>query len=220
MWTMTGVVSLASPLKDGFVLLDGVVIELSDTPGEAVLTVNLMVLLTPCGLPRELAWVATAWYWPLEREGLAPPEFQPPGALVASALETSVFEELKMWTTTAVVSLASPLKDGVVLFDGEGIESSVTLGEAVLTVNLMGLLAPCGLPRELAWVATAWYWPLEREGLAPPEFQPPGALVASALETSLLEELKMWTTTAVVSLASPLEDGGVWFDGGGVEAGR
>src|SRR6202035_2651671 len=141
MWTMTGVVSLASPLKDGFVLLDGVVIELSDTPGEAVLTVNLMVLLTPCGLPRELAWVATAWYWPLEREGLAPPEFQPPGALVASALETSVFEELKMWTTTAVVSLASPLKDGVVLFDGEGIESSVTLGEAVLTVNLMVLLA-------------------------------------------------------------------------------
>ena len=40
--------------------------------------------------------LATAWYWPLEREGLAPPEFQPPGALVASALETSLFEELKM----------------------------------------------------------------------------------------------------------------------------
>ena len=94
-----------------------------------------------------------------------------------------------MWTTTAVVSLASPANDGVVLLDGEEIELRLTLGDAVLTVNLMLLLSPCGFETELTWVATAWYSPLDRAGLALPEFHVPGALVASALETSVFEEL-------------------------------
>ena len=94
MWTMTGVVSLASPLKDGFVLLEGEVIEFSDTLGDAVLTVNLMLLLVPAGLLTELAWVAAAVYSPLDRAGLALPEFQLPGAFVASALATSVLSAL------------------------------------------------------------------------------------------------------------------------------
>src|SRR6202035_158170 len=134
----TAVVSLASPLKDGVVLLDGEEMELSVTVGEVVSTVNLMLLLVPPGFPTELACVATAWYSPLERAGLALPEFQLPGALVASALETSLFEELKMWTTTGVVSVASPLNDGFVFFDGEEIEFSVTVGEAVTIVKVTG----------------------------------------------------------------------------------
>ncbi len=94
-----------------------------------------------------------------------------------------------MWTTTGVVSVASPLKDGLVLFDGEVIDFRVTLGEAVLMVNLTPLLVPAGFPSELDWVATAVYWPLDRAGLALPEFHVPGALVASALATCSLEEL-------------------------------
>ena len=94
-----------------------------------------------------------------------------------------------MRTVTCSVSLAVPVKEGVESLEGEGGWFSVTVGDAVSTVNLMVLLTPCGLPRELDWVATAWYWPLDRDGLALPEFQLPGALVASALETSLFEEL-------------------------------
>jgi hypothetical protein len=138
MWTITGVVSLASPLKEGVAFFDGEEIEFNETVGEAVLTVNLMAVLFPSGFETELDWVATAVYSPLDRAGLALPEFHVPGAFVASALETSVFEELKMWTTTGSVSLASPLKEGVVFFDGEEIEFSVTVGDAVMTVNVTG----------------------------------------------------------------------------------
>jgi hypothetical protein len=60
-----------------------------------------------------------------------------------------------MWTTTWVWSLASPLKDGFVLFDGDGGPVSVTVGEAVLIVNVTLLLLPAGFPSELGWVAIA-----------------------------------------------------------------
>ncbi len=73
--------------------------------------------------------------------------------------------------------------------EGEGGWFSVTVGDAVSTVKLIVLLAPCGLPSELAWVATAVYWPLESGLVACPEFHSPGAFVASALETSTLNTL-------------------------------
>jgi hypothetical protein len=60
-----------------------------------------------------------------------------------------------MLTVTVVVSLASPLNDGLVLFDGDAGLFNVTVGEAVLTANVTLLLLPAGFPNELGWVATA-----------------------------------------------------------------
>ena len=72
---------------------------------------------------------------------------------------------------TGVLSLADPLKDGAVLFDGDGGAFKVTAGDVVSTVKVTGLLAPEGLPSELSCVATAVYCPLDRAGLALPETQ-------------------------------------------------
>jgi hypothetical protein len=58
-------------------------------------------------------------------------------------------------TVTVVVSLASPLKDGFVLFDGDGGWLNDTVGDAVLTTNVTLLLLPSGFPSELGCVATA-----------------------------------------------------------------
>ncbi|MCW3028078.1 MAG: hypothetical protein JWN81_1289 [Solirubrobacterales bacterium] len=60
-----------------------------------------------------------------------------------------------MWTTTWVVSLALPLKDGFVLFDSDGGPVSVTVGEAVLIENSTVALVPGSLPSEVDWVAYA-----------------------------------------------------------------
>lgn len=93
MWIVTCSVSLANPVKEGVVLLDGDLTELNATVGAAVLTVKLTVLLLPVGFPSELAWVAIAEYCPLERAGLAPPELQSPPVPPAVALDTSVDPE-------------------------------------------------------------------------------------------------------------------------------
>jgi hypothetical protein len=54
-----------------------------------------------------------------------------------------------------VLSLAVPVKDGVVLLDGDFVAFNVTVGELVLTVKVTGSLTPAGLPSELGWVAWA-----------------------------------------------------------------
>ena len=52
-----------------------------------------------------------------------------------------------MSIVTAVVSLAKPVKDGVVSFDSGVVWLSVTTGEAVSTVNVTGgSLTPPGFP--------------------------------------------------------------------------
>jgi hypothetical protein len=58
---------------------------------------------------------------------------------------------------TAVVSLAVPVKDGVVSLEGDLGVLSVTLGAAVSTVNVTGALRPAGSPNELGSVAIAVY---------------------------------------------------------------
>src|ERR1035441_7852483 len=87
-----------------------------------------------------------------------------------------------MSIVTVVMSLAVPVNDGVRLFDGEGGRFSVTVGEAVSTSNVTGLLSPSGFPSELGWTATAVYSPLESDGLALPELQLPPVPVAAAFE--------------------------------------
>ncbi|HWW90656.1 MAG TPA: hypothetical protein VNY35_07745, partial [Solirubrobacteraceae bacterium] len=78
-----------------------------------------------------------------------------------------------MLTVTVVVSLASPLNDGFVSFDGDVGWFKLTTGEAVFTTKVTGLLLPAGFPNELGCVARAVYVPLDKAGLASPELQPP-----------------------------------------------
>src|SRR6202035_1819198 len=89
MWIVTVSVSLANPVNDGVVLLDGVLIEFSVTVGGDVLTVNVTALLLPAGFPSELGWLACAVYSPAHRDGLASPELQPPPVPDAVANETA-----------------------------------------------------------------------------------------------------------------------------------
>ena len=86
--------------------------------------------------------------------------------LGAVAFVTSRLAELKIWTTTEGVSLAVPVKVGLVLLEGDFGCVRVTVGGAVLTVNAIGLLSPAGFPAELGCTATAVYWPLTRAGAA------------------------------------------------------
>ena len=144
MRTMTGVVSLADPLKDGEVLFDGDGGAFKVTVGEFVSTMNVRGSLTPEGFPIELSWVAIAVYCPLASAGLAPPEVQSPPVPEAVAVETTapfVVAPAWIWTVTGVVSLAKPLNDGVVSLDGETGWSNVTVGELVSTVNVTGALS-------------------------------------------------------------------------------
>ena len=87
-------VSLAEPLNDGAVLLDGDFTGSNVTVGEVVSTTNVTGELVPAGFPSELVWLATAVYvcFPLARLGFALPEVQLPPVDVAVALETSEFE--------------------------------------------------------------------------------------------------------------------------------
>jgi hypothetical protein len=86
---------------------------------------------------------------------------------------------------TSSVSLALPVKDGVVSFDGDGGWLKVTVGAEVLTVKVTVLLFPAGFPSALGCVAIAVYSPLERAGLASPELQSPPLPGAVALETTV-----------------------------------
>ena len=109
-------------------------------------TVNVTGSLLPAGFPRiELTWVAIAVYCPLARAGLALPDVQPAPVPVAVAAETTApfaVTPAWIWTVTGVVSLAVPVKDGVVLLEGDGGGLKVTLGAAVSTVNVTGALVP------------------------------------------------------------------------------
>ena len=112
-------------------------------------TVNVAGSLLPAGFEgSELAWVATAVYCPLESAGLALLDVQPPPLPVAVAIETTgpfAVVPAWIWTVTGVMSLAAPVKDGVVLLEGEVGEFKVTVGAAVklvFTVNETGGLVP------------------------------------------------------------------------------
>jgi hypothetical protein len=64
---------------------------------------------------------------------------------VAVAIATSVpfsVAPVWIWTVIGVVSLAVPVKAGVVLLDGDSGEFKVTLGAAVSTVNVTAALVP------------------------------------------------------------------------------
>jgi hypothetical protein len=87
-------------------------------------------------------------------------------------------------TVTVVVSLAKPVKEGVVFLDGDFGGFKVTVGAEVLTVKVTVLLFPAAFPSELGCVAIAVYSPLERALLAVPEVQLPPLGFAVALETS------------------------------------
>ena len=83
------------------------------------------------------------------------------------------------------MSLADPVKDGVVLLEGDFTGFKVTAGELVSTTNVTGELVPAGFPSELGCVATAVYWPLESAGLALLDVQPPPSGVAVAVEMTV-----------------------------------
>src|SRR2546430_15668463 len=83
MRTMTGVVSLADPLKDGAVSFAGDGGAFKVTVGDVVSTAKVTDLLAPGGLPSELSCVATAVYWPLASAGLASPDAKAPPVPVA-----------------------------------------------------------------------------------------------------------------------------------------
>ena len=108
-------------------------------------TVNVTGALSPRGFPSELFWMATEVYCPIDRAGLALPDVQPAPVPVAVAVETAVpfaVAPAWIWTVTRVESLAVPLKDGVVLSEGDLGEFNVTVGAAVSTVNVTGELIP------------------------------------------------------------------------------
>src|SRR4051794_1091511 len=87
-----------------------------------------------------------------------------------------------MCTTTLVVALAVPVKEGVVSWPGLFGATSVTFGELRSTTKLTGALLPSGLPSELVWVACAVYSPIGSAGpeLTGPHLPPLGAVEALA----------------------------------------
>jgi hypothetical protein len=89
MFTVTGLLSLAEPVKVGAVVLDGDGGLFNVTAGAAVSTVNVAAELVPGGLPSELVCVAVAVYCPLAKVGLALPEVQAPPVPGAVAVETT-----------------------------------------------------------------------------------------------------------------------------------
>jgi hypothetical protein len=93
-----------------------------------------------------------------------------------------------MSTVTGVVSLAVPVKEGVVLLERNAGEFSVTTGGLVLTVKLTELLVPGGLPSGLASVATAEYVPFCRGGVTLVELHLPPEGLAVRCATSACKE--------------------------------
>jgi hypothetical protein len=88
-------------------------------------------------------------------------------------------------TVTGVVSLAKPVKEGVVLLLSGAGWWRLTVGGFVFTVNDTVLLCPVPLPSELSCAATAVYSPLSSAGLASPELQPPPVPDAVAVDTAV-----------------------------------
>ena len=76
-----------------------------------------------------------------------------------------------MSIVTGVVSLAKPVKDGVVSFDSGVGWFSLTVGAAVSTVNVTASLAPFSSAR-LVCVACAVYTPSARVSLGPTDHVP------------------------------------------------
>jgi hypothetical protein len=93
---------------------------------------------------------------------------------------------------TAAVSLAVPVNEGTVLFDGDGGWPKVTVGELVFTSNVTDSLTPLALPSELGWVAIAVYCPLVRAGLALLDVHPPLLGVAVPVETTVPVAVAPW----------------------------
>src|SRR5207248_176292 len=97
-------------------------------------TVNVTGPLLPAGFPgSKLAWVATAVYCPVDRAGLALLDAQPapvPVAVVSETIVPFAVAPAWIWTVTGVMSLAVPVKDGVMLLDGDWGEVNVTVGAA------------------------------------------------------------------------------------------
>src|SRR5947209_5820841 len=91
MWIVTVVVSLAVPLNDGVVSLDGEAGDLSVPAGDVVLTVKHTLLLVPAAFPSALCPYTTLFRscLPASSAGLAGDELQPPPVPVAVALETT-----------------------------------------------------------------------------------------------------------------------------------
>src|ERR1700694_1663300 len=90
MWIVTGSVSVANPVNEGVVLLDGDLTPFKITVGGDVSMVNVTGLLLPVGFPSELGCVAIALYSPADSAGLASPELQPPPVPGAVAPETGL----------------------------------------------------------------------------------------------------------------------------------
>ncbi len=152
--TVTGVVSLAPPEKDGVVWLETSAIRSSVTTGASVLTSKAFVVsLLPSALPRPLFSVANAVKvcLPLGSAGLsAGVDHLPPEAVVATLAIWVVVPASSTCTTTSVFSLAVPEKDGVVFFECSAGWTIVTTGGSVLTSNdFVGSLLPSGFPRPL-----------------------------------------------------------------------
>ena len=96
-------------------------------------------------------------YCPIGSAGLALPEVQPPPVPVAVAADTiAPFAVGPTWirTVTGCVSVAVPVKDGVVSYGGELGAFNVTAGAPVLTVKVTGGLRPVS-PAAFVSIATA-----------------------------------------------------------------
>ena len=135
--------------------------------------------------------------------------FPPAAVVVADA--TSV-DPSKTWTTTSVASLAVPENPGMILFDGVAGCTIVTTGGSVLTSKVTFALSPSALPRPLFSFATAVNVPVVSALLSVLVDHFPPDAVAFAVATSAAPS-NTCTTTSVVSLAVPENDGSVLFDG-------
>jgi len=96
----------------------------------------------------------------VERAGLAVLDVQPlpvPAAVASDTTAPFAVAPAWIWTVTGVVSLAVPVKDGVVLLEGWVSEFKVTVGgiaESEFTVKVTGALVPVSEVR-LVWFACA-----------------------------------------------------------------
>ena len=131
------------PVNDGVVLFDSIAGALTVTAGGCVLTVNVTGALTPAGLPSELGSVAIAVYWPSASGGEALLEVHAPplpGAVAPATTVPFASVPLKIWIVTGSLSLAVPVNAGVLSLDTFGGALSVTVGEVMSTVNVVGEL--------------------------------------------------------------------------------
>ena len=170
--------SLAVPEKDGVVSFDGDGGPSRVTVGGSVSTTKVTGALFPGPLWIPLGWLANAVKVcrPPGRAGVTSPAVHParvPGATAVATISPSGFVPSKISTVTCVSSLAVPVKDGVVSFDGDGGAFNATVGGFVSISNVIELLAPASPPIEPGCVATAVYVPSANAGLTSGEAQAP-----------------------------------------------